>query len=139
MVAIDYPTLSARPAHPRVICDTRHILHCLLRVRNSWARRDSGQCRFSWCHGDAGDRSRPLTLVSRSCMSAFRSNPCGRRLEFQRTKRIIDRTKAHVTRVSRIDYRGIDPKSRENMCVEDIETALYRPFLPSFVTDYGLS
>jgi hypothetical protein len=47
-------------------------------------------------------------------------------LEFQRAKQTIDRTQAHVTRVSRLYYRGLNPKSQKEITVEDVETAFYQ-------------
>lgn len=53
------------------------------------------------------------------------------RLELERARQTVDRTKASVERISRIHYKGIDPKIRENISIEDIETMFY-PHIPGY-------
>lgn len=47
------------------------------------------------------------------------------RLAFQQVKRTVDRTKALVTRVARLQYKMLDSKSRKDISIEDIETTIY--------------
>jgi hypothetical protein len=60
------------------------------------------------------------------------------RIELQQAKQIVNRTHSRVTRIARLQYQMLDPRSREDISIEDIETTIYPQiaYYPNSINHY---